>query len=111
MIDLNNCKEGDILICKHGVIKEYVRPTNSKDDLSDQAYDHIVKYLYTPYSSISSIESVTKNHFEGFQQMIGTVCNDGAVYRKKRMDYDSDVIKVIDRQVFKRYLKMLTKKL
>lgn len=107
MINLNNCKEGDILICKHGVIKEYVKPIKKGE--SADFYDHRVKYLYYPFSSEDSIEY--RNQHEGFKESNGTVCNDGFVYRKKRLESDSDVIKVVDREVFKRYLRMLANKI
>ena len=108
MIDLSNCKKGDILICKHGVIKEYISPTDKNK--SEGYYDHKVKYLYIPYSSIKSIEY--RNDYKGLETISeGTLCNDGFVFRKNRLESDSDVIKVIDRQVFKRYLKMLSNKL
>ena len=108
MIDLSKCKSGDILICKHGVIKEYVRPT-TEEDIPANFYDHYVKYLYIPFKSILSIEH--KDDIDGFVQSEGTVCNDGFVFRISRLESDSDVIKVVDREVFKRYLRMLSYKL
>lgn len=104
MIDLSKCKKGDVLICKHGVIKEYVRPITEEDNSFMRYYDHIVKCLYIPYDE-------KFNKYDRFYPVKGTICNDGFVYRKNRSKADFDVIKVVDRQVFKRYLRMLSHKL
>ena len=94
MIDLSKCKKGDILICKHGVIKEYVSP------IVNGHSDHNVRTIYVPEDSDNP-----------FIIMEGTMWNDGFVFRKTRMEGDWDVLRVVDREVFKRYLRMLSYKL
>ena len=38
-VDLRECKTGDRLVSKHGVVLEYVSPLEDEND-----YDHLVKY-------------------------------------------------------------------
>jgi hypothetical protein len=108
MINLNKCKKGDILICKHGVIMEYLQPI-PKNSIDSQ-YDHYITYLYIPQTTLSLKYRLYPNGFS-FLNLETTVCNDGHVFKKNRSASDTDVIKVVGRQVFKRYLRMLGNKL
>lgn len=73
-IDLNTCKEGDILISKHGAKLTYVKKLNSEIDY----YDHEVKYK-------------DKNLGNGSRT------NDGFVMRneKSRLETDHDIVEII----------------
>ncbi len=74
MIDLNTCKEGDILISKHGVKMFYVKKLNPEVDY----YDHEIRY---------GNKSLGK----------GTRTNDGFVMRNedKRLETDHDIVEII----------------
>jgi hypothetical protein len=73
-IDLNTCKEGDILISKHGTKLTYVKKLNPNVDY----YDHEVRY---------------KDKMRGR----GTRTNDGFVMRDEssRLETDHDIIEII----------------
>ena len=68
-VDLRKCKPGDILISKHGMKLEYIKPLPEGDYM-----DHEVKY---PDGS----------H--------GSRTHDGFVFRKKRMEGDHDIVEII----------------
>jgi hypothetical protein len=70
-IDLRNCRAGQKLISKHGVILTYVGPTKEGN-----YYDHIVKY---PDGSL------------------GSRIHDGHVYRNedKRLPEDHDIVEIL----------------
>ncbi len=72
VIDLNNCKPGQKLKSKHGMILTYVGPTEKGN-----YYDHYVQY---PNGSR------------------GTRCNDGFVYRNpgSRLPEDHDIVEILD---------------
>lgn len=69
MVDLRECKKGDKLVSKHGLILTYVKPLPESDYM-----DHEVKY---PNGSR------------------GTRTHDGFVFRKNRKDTDHDIVEVI----------------
>lgn len=69
MVDLRVCKEGDVLISKHGMHLTYVRSL-----LERGYYDHEVMY---PDGSL------------------GTRIHDGHVFRHNRMDTDHDIVEII----------------
>jgi hypothetical protein len=69
MIDLRDCKAGDKLISKHGLVLEYIRPLSE-----DNYMDHEVKY---PDGSW------------------GSRTHEGYVMRKKRLDSDHDIVEII----------------
>jgi hypothetical protein len=69
MIDLRNCKPGDKLLSKHGLILEYLGPLDESD-----YYDHEVKY---PDGSL------------------GTRIHDGHTYRKNRLPEDEDIVEIL----------------
>jgi hypothetical protein len=69
MVDLRECKEGDQLVSKHGMILTYVRPLSEYDYM-----DHEVRY---PDG--------------GF----GSRTHDGFVMKKKRLDTDHDIVQII----------------
>lgn len=73
-IDLSTCKEGNILISKHGKRLKYVRPLNPELDY----YDHEVSY-------------------EDKNLGNGTRTNDGFVLRneKSRLESDEDIVEII----------------
>lgn len=73
-IDLNTCKEGDILISKHGLRLKYVK----KLDPEYSYYDHKVAY-----------EDETLGE--------GTRTNDGYVMRNvgSRLETDHDIVEII----------------
>ena len=70
-IDLRNCKEGDILISKHGTKLKYVKPLPEED-----YFDHEVSY-----------EEKGRGN--------GTRTNEGWVFRKKRLPEDEDIVEII----------------
>lgn len=73
-IDLNTCKEGGILISKHGAKLTYVKKLNPDVDY----YDHEVKY-------------------EDKMRGRGTRTNDGFVMRNEgsRLESDHDIVEII----------------
>lgn len=68
-VDLSQCKAGDQLLSKHGMILTYVRPLDP-----DNYYDHEVRY---PNGSS------------------GTRTNDGFVFRHNRLPDDHDIVDII----------------
>jgi hypothetical protein len=71
MVDLRECKAGDKLVSKHGLILTYVRA------LPEDAYmDHEVQYPDGGW---------------------GTRTHDGFVMRKKRLEIDHDIVEIIKR--------------
>lgn len=88
-VNLKECEEGDILICKTGAILEYISPTEE-----GHYYDHKIKYLFVPNSEYDA-----KNLGDG------TRIDDGHVYRKNRLDGDHDVVAVIPRSKFNKIFK------
>ena len=74
MIDLRNCKPGDKLLSKHGLMLTYVG-TLPEDDYMD----HEVEYPnISPY-------------FGG----MGSRTHDGFVFRKAREESDHDIVEII----------------
>ena len=73
-IDLNTCKEGDILISRHGVRMTYVKKLNPEIDY----YDHEVEY-------------------ESKMLGRGTRTNDGFVMKneRQRLESDHDIVEII----------------
>lgn len=73
-VDLNTCKEGDILVSKHGVKMTYVKKLNSEIDY----YDHEIQY-------------------EDKMLGKGTRTNEGFVMRNKcqRLETDHDIVEII----------------
>lgn len=69
MIDLRECKEGDKLVSKHGMILTYVKALPESDYM-----DHEVKY---PDGSW------------------GSRTHDGFVMRKSRLEMDHDIVEII----------------
>ena len=71
MVDLRNCKPGDKLKSKHGLILTYIRPLPE-----EYYYDHVVEY---PNGSK------------------GTRIHDGHVYRNpdKRLPEDHDIVEIL----------------
>ena len=94
MVDLSQCKYGDILLCKTGAILKYIRPTDKNK--TESYYDHIIEYLFIPNEN----KVVNSNYNDG------TRTNDGFVFRKNRMETDHDVVVIIDKEEL---LKILTK--
>ncbi len=80
MVDLRNCKPGDKLISKHGLVLEYVRP------LPEDGYmDHEVRYPdEAPYKG-----------------SIGTRTHEGYVMRRKRLEEDHDIVRIVSSEVMK----------
>lgn len=74
MVDLRNCKKGDKLLSKHGIILEYVGPLPE-----GHYYDHEVKY---PDDST-------------FKGSMGTRTHDGHVFRKNRQPEDHDIVEIL----------------
>jgi len=73
-IDLRNCKPGDELISKHGLVLTYVRA------LPEYSYmDHEVKYPDGP----------------PYMGGLGSRTHDGFVYRKNRLEIDHDIVEII----------------
>ena len=69
-VDLRNCKEGDKLLSRHGLVLTYLRPTEE-----GHYYDHWVQY---PDGSL------------------GTRIHDGHVFRKNRLpEYDHDIVQIL----------------
>lgn len=75
-IDLRNCKPGDQLISKHGLMLTYVRALPEED-----YFDHEVKY-----PNISPYYGST-----------GTRTNEGFVFRKNRLEDDHDIVEIISK--------------
>jgi hypothetical protein len=72
MVDLNTCKEGDILISKHGEKLTYVKKLDPETDY----YDHEVRY-----------ENGSR----------GTRVNSGHVMKNedRRLESDHDIVEII----------------
>ena len=76
MIDLRNCKKGDILISSHGLKLEYVCPTPWKHI---NYLDHVVKYPADEYGD----------------ENYGTRTHDGFVFAHKRIpETDHDIVEI-----------------
>ena len=69
MVDLRECKKGDKLVSKHGMILTYIGPLPESNYM-----DHEVKY---PNGSF------------------GSRTNDGFTFRKDRRDTDHDIVEII----------------
>ena len=80
MADLKKCKQGDILISKHGSILEYVGLSKTQNH-----YPHEIKYLYK--------DGKINNGKLGN----GTRNDDGTVFKRNRKPEDEDIISVISR--------------
>lgn len=81
MVDLRNCKPGDLLLGRQGSILEYVAPTphNGLTYL-----DHVVRYVKRPDGSL---------HGKG---AYGTRTDDGYVFKMNRMpEEDEDIVEVL----------------
>ena len=76
-IDLRNCKPGDKLLSKHGLVLEYVKA------LPENHYmDHEVRYPNeAPYFGST-----------------GTRTHDGFVFRKSRLDTDQDITEILQNE-------------
>ena len=68
-IDLNTCKEGDLLISHYGLVLTYVRKRND-----DKPYPHLVRY---PDGS----------H--------GTRCDNGKTYINRSLPEDHDIVSIV----------------
>lgn len=79
MADLKKCKQGDILISKHGSILEYVGIRTQNH------YPHEIKYLYKG-GKINNGELGN-----------GTRNDDGTVFKTNKKPEDEDIISVISR--------------
>jgi hypothetical protein len=89
IVDLRECEEGDILISQHGVILQYVK--HNKGDY----YPHEVKYIYD----------------DGLTETYGSRLDDGYCYKNKRLETDHDIKRIVKKEVFKRYLRILSNKI
>jgi len=77
VIDLNTCKEGDILLCSNGAKLKYLRKTTESEYL-----DHYVQYIELPDG--------TKP-----EKSYGTRTNDGFVFKNiRKPSTDQDVIEI-----------------
>lgn len=81
MVNLNNAKQGDILLTKHGSILEYVGLKGEQ-----YYYPHEIKYLYKD-GKINEGEL-------GY----GTRNDDGTVFKQNRRPEDEDIVAVISRE-------------
>lgn len=80
MVDLRNCKPGDKLVSKHGLVLEYVRPLPEGDYM-----DHEVRYPdEAPYKGSK-----------------GTRTHEGYVMRRKRLEEDHDIVRIVSSEVMK----------
>ncbi len=74
MVDLRDCKPGDKLLSKHGVILEYVRA------LPEECYmPHEVRYP----------------NIEPWKGSTGTRTHDGFVFKSGRLPEDHDIVEII----------------
>lgn len=81
MVDLRNCKKGDLLLTSQGSILEYICPTPWK---YYRYLDHVVRYVKD------------KDGKEFTEDNYGTRTNDGFVFAKNRKpETDHDVIKIL----------------
>jgi hypothetical protein len=71
-VDLRTCKEGDVLISKHGERLTYVGPLPENN-----YYDHEVRYANGSYGSRN---------------------NDGSTYRKNSLPEDHDIVEIIHKE-------------
>ena len=86
-IDLRDCKEGDILISQHGIILQYVR---------DRKYFlHEVKYLYD--------NKLLNLHTSRF--------HNGCSFKNDKLGKNHDIKRIVKKEVFKRYLRILSNRL
>ena len=85
MINLQNCKKGDILLSKHGAILEFVRVLPETG-----YYDIEVKYLYA--DGKTDLGNGTRNL-------------DGTVFKQNRKEKDHDIVAVYDRKELLKILK------
>ncbi len=81
MVDLRNCKKGDILISSHGAKLEYVCPTPWKH----YTYlEHVVRYI------------TDKDGNNMGNENYGTRTHDGFVFKKNRQpETDHDIVEII----------------
>lgn len=81
MIDLRNCKPGDLLLTSQGSLLEYVAPTPWKQ----YTYlDHVVKYIKD------------KDGKEFSENNYGTRTHDGFVFAKyRRPETDHDIVEIL----------------
>ena len=81
-VDLSQCKEGDILISRHGAKLEYVSPT----PWGFFTYlDHVVRY----------VEDAEGNKYG--DGIYGTRTNDGFVFQNNRNpETDHDIVKILN---------------
>ena len=81
MVDLRNCKKGDLLLTSQGSILEYICPTPWK---YYRYLDHVVRYVKDKDG-----KKFTEDNY-------GTRTNDGFVFAKNRKpETDHDVIKIL----------------
>ena len=74
MVDLRDCKPGDKLLSKHGLLLTYVKALPEEDYM-----DHVVKYPnISPYFGST-----------------GTRTHDGFVMRNKRLEEDHNIVEII----------------
>lgn len=81
MVDLRNCKKGDILISSHGAKLKYVCPTPWKH----YTYlEHVVRYI------------TDKDGNNMGNENYGTRTHDGFVFKKNRQpETDHDIVEII----------------
>lgn len=73
-VDLRDCKPGDKLISKHGLMLTYVRALPEGDYM-----DHEVKYPnISPYKG-----------------SMGTRTHEGFVFRRNRLEEDHDIVEIV----------------
>ena len=77
MVDLRNCKRGDLLISCHGMPLFYIGPTEP-----NQYLDHVVLYFVN-----SDGEPCTPSP--------GTRSHSGETYLKNKMETDHDIVQVV----------------
>ena len=82
-IDLRKCKPGDILICKHGAICEYVE----EHGIAFAPYQHYIKYIRYRDSENDIWIYPKDSH--------GTRTNEGLVGARQSLVHDADVILII----------------
>lgn len=81
MVDLRNCKKGDLLLSSHGAILEYIAPT----PYGEWFYlDHVVRY----------VKDRNGNPFP--KDCFGTRTHDGFVFAEARdPEKDNDIIEIL----------------
>jgi len=88
-VDLRECEEGDILISQYGVILQYIKHNK------DEYFPHEVKYLYD----------------NSIVELYGSRLDNGCCYKNKRLETDHDIKRIVKKEVFKRYLRILSNKI